>query len=129
MTLLLLVYALGFIPQLTYLLYLLCAVSAVAFVVCIIRKLDLDKELPSWFKKCCYYCIAFAISITLLPNEKTAYLMVGAYATQQVVESDIAGKVGNKLLDSAKNTTEISGKIVTIINQKLDAYIAEGVKK
>jgi hypothetical protein len=51
----------------------------------------------------------------LIPNEKTAYTMVGAYAAQKVVEN-------NKVQD-------MSGKVLTIINQKLDTYIDEGIQE
>ena len=57
-----------------------------------------------------------AISILLnvfLPNEKTAYTMVAAYAAQKVSEND--------------KVQQMSGKVLTIIEQKLDGYIEEGV--
>jgi len=49
----------------------------------------------------------------ILPSEKTAYVMVGAYATQKVAESGAVQETGSKVL--------------TIINQKLDQYVQEGV--
>jgi hypothetical protein len=52
--------------------------------------------------------------ITFLPSPKTAYMMVGAYAAQKVSEN---GKV-----------QETGGKVLTIINQKLDEYVDEGIK-
>jgi hypothetical protein len=51
----------------------------------------------------------------LLPSEKTAYMMVGAYATQKVAENQSVQETGKKVL--------------TIIEQKLDSYIDEGVKE
>lgn len=51
----------------------------------------------------------------ILPNEKTAYTMVAAYAAQKVSEND--------------KVQQMSGKVLTIIEQKLDGYIAEGVKE
>jgi hypothetical protein len=50
-----------------------------------------------------------------IPSQKTAYTMVGAYAAQKVVEN--------------KGVQETSGKVMTIINQKLDKYIDEGIKE
>ena len=44
-----------------------------------------------------------------IPNEKTAYVMVAAYATQKIAQNPA--------------TEEIGGKVLTIINQKLDSYI------
>jgi uncharacterized membrane protein len=48
-----------------------------------------------------------------IPSEKTAYTMVGAYAAQKVAEDP---RVQN-----------MSGKVLTIINQKLDHYVDEGL--
>jgi DNA topoisomerase VI subunit B len=53
--------------------------------------------------------------LILLPSEKTAYTMVGAYAAQKVAEND--------------KVQQMSGKVLTIIEQKLDAYIDEGIKE
>lgn len=51
--------------------------------------------------------------LTFLPSEKTAYLMVGAYATQKIAENEKVQETGSKVL--------------TIINQKLDSYVDEGI--
>ena len=51
--------------------------------------------------------------LTFLPTERTAYMMVGAYATQKVAESGVVQETG--------------GKVLTIINQKLDQYVQEGI--
>ena len=56
-----------------------------------------------------------AIAILLLvalPNEKTAYTMVGAYAAQKVAENE--------------KVQHLSGKVLQIIEQKLDGFIDEG---
>jgi hypothetical protein len=53
--------------------------------------------------------------ITFLPAPKTAYMMVGAYAAQKVAEN---GKV-----------QETGGKVLELINQKLDSYIEEGLEQ
>lgn len=47
---------------------------------------------------------------SILPSQKTLYIMAGAYAGQQAIQSETAGKV------------------VTIVNSKLDEYIAEAEK-
>jgi hypothetical protein len=49
-----------------------------------------------------------------IPSQKTAYTMVGAYAAQKVAQNE-------KLQDTG-------GKVMTIINQKLDKYIDEGIE-
>jgi hypothetical protein len=51
----------------------------------------------------------------LIPSEKTAYIMVGAYATQKVAENEKVQETGQKVL--------------SIINNKLDSYVEEGIKK
>jgi hypothetical protein len=58
--------------------------------------------------------IAFWFLI-LIPSEKTAYTMVGAYAAQKVAEND--------------KVQQMSGKVLTIIEQKLDNYIEDGIKE
>lgn len=56
----------------------------------------------------------FSFIMVLIPNEKTAYTMVGAYAAQKVVEND--------------KVQSMSGKVLKVIEQKLDSYIDEGAK-
>lgn len=53
--------------------------------------------------------------LIFIPSEKTAYTMVGAYAAQKVAEND--------------KVQQMSGKVLTIIEQKLDGYIDEGLKE
>lgn len=50
----------------------------------------------------------------VIPNTKTAYIMVGAYATQRIAEDP--------------KVQQISGKVVTLIEQRLDEYIKESEK-
>lgn len=54
--------------------------------------------------------VIFLVFSSLLPSEKQVYIMA-------------AGFMGQKLVQS-----EVSGKVVTIINQKLDSYIEEAEK-
>jgi hypothetical protein len=65
--------------------------------------------------KAFWVAIASAWFLILLPTEKTAYTMVGAYAAQKVSEND--------------KVQAMSGKVLTIIEQKLDAYIDDGMKE
>jgi hypothetical protein len=51
----------------------------------------------------------------LLPSERTAYMMVGAYATQKVAENEKVQETGKKVL--------------TLIEQKLDSYIESSIKE
>jgi len=65
--------------------------------------------------KAFWVAVVSAWVLILLPSEKTAYTMVGAYAAQKVAEND--------------KVQQMSGKVLTIIEQKLDAYIDEGMKE
>lgn len=59
---------------------------------------------------------AFALLLLVaLPNEKTAYTMVGAYAAQKVAENE--------------KVQQMSGKVLQIIEQKLDGFIDEGLEE
>ena len=51
----------------------------------------------------------------IIPSEKTAYTMVGAYAAQKIAQDD--------------RTVEVSGKVLTIINQKLDSFVEAGIEE
>ena len=59
--------------------------------------------------------VVCAWALILLPSERTAYTMVGAYAAQKVAEND--------------KVQQMSGKVLTIIEQKLDGYIEDGIKE
>lgn len=59
--------------------------------------------------------VSLSFFLAILPSEKTAYTMVGAYAAQRLAQNS--------------EVQEISGKVLTIIEQQMDKYIAEGVRK
>ena len=65
--------------------------------------------------KAFWLVVISAIILILIPSEKTAYTMVGAYAAQKVAEND--------------KVQQMSGKVLTIIEQKLDGYIDDGFKE
>lgn len=67
------------------------------------------------FKKTIPWFFVFSFLSILIPSDKTAYTMVGAYAAQKIATDE--------------RTAEVSGKVLTIINQKLDSYVEEGIKK
>lgn len=68
-----------------------------------------------YMKRAFWTGLAVSIFMILLPTEKTAYTMVGAYAAQKVAEND--------------KVQQMSGKVLTIIEQKLDNYIEEGIQQ
>ena len=68
-----------------------------------------------WIKRGIVTAAIASFLLVFVPTEKTAYTMVGAYAAQKVAEND--------------KVQQMSGKVLTIIEQKLDGYIAEGIKE
>lgn len=56
--------------------------------------------------------VALIFSLAVIPSERVAYTMAGAYAVQSVAEHS--------------TTAEISSKVVDVINMKLDEYLKEG---
>jgi hypothetical protein len=68
-----------------------------------------------WIKRLIVTGIITAWVMILVPTEKTAYTMVGAYAAQKVAENS--------------KVQQMSGKVLTIIEQKLDGYIEDGIKE
>lgn len=92
-----------------------------------------EKKKERWGKNSIIVTIVSLVFVTFLPTEKTAYMMIGAYAAEEIVNSDVTAKIVGKTVDKvgkiADNTDEVSGKVLTIINQKLDKYIEEGSKK
>ena len=55
--------------------------------------------------------LALAVTIALIPSEKTAYVMVGAYAAQKIATDPKAEQVG--------------AKVLVIINQELDKLVTK----
>ena len=76
---------------------------------------QIGKNCISRMWKAFWLVIVSALILILIPSEKTAYTMVGAYAAQKVSEND--------------KVQQMSGKVLTIIEQKLDGYIDEGFKE
>lgn len=60
-------------------------------------------------KRLAIVAVVCSVLLVLIPKEKTAWLMVGAYAVQQVASNPA--------------TRETSDKVVKLINKKLDEYI------
>lgn len=65
--------------------------------------------------KAFWVLLVCAIVLVAIPTQKTAYTMVGAYAAQKVAENE--------------KVQQMSGKVLTIIEQKLDGYIEEGLEE
>lgn len=63
------------------------------------------------FKIAKWVFILSTVFTIIIPSEKTIYLMLGAHGVEKLAES------------------EIGNKVYTILNQKLDEYLKESVKK
>lgn len=68
---------------------------------------------PPPFKFICSPIICLSLAV-LLPSERVIYTMAGAYAVEQIATSDGAKQIGGKVLD--------------LINQKLDSELSKGEK-
>lgn len=74
-----------------------------------------DTTVPKKNCKKFFYLGLIGVVIALaLPNERTSYLMAAGYTAQTIAESPASKEIG--------------GKVLTIINQKLDNMVDEGVK-
>lgn len=79
------------------------------------ERLDNGVMCEKWIKRGVGVAVTCFFLMIFVPTEKTAYTMVGAYAAQKVAEND--------------KVQQMSGKVLTIIEQKLDSYIEDGVKE
>ena len=68
-----------------------------------------------WIKRLIVTGFIASFVMIFVPTEKTAYTMVGAYAAQKVAENE--------------KVQAMSGKVLTIIEQKLDSYIEDGINE
>jgi chromate transport protein ChrA len=100
--------------------FLIAASSAMLIILVVITSDILDAE--EWWSKFRRFVKPLATIIVvslivrvILPSEKTAYMMIGAYTAQKLAADPRTGEVGDKVL--------------TIINQKLDSYITEGASE
>lgn len=78
------------------------------------RKMQQREPLEKWIKRLFIILGITSMLAVAVPSEKTAYMMVGAYATQKIAENDKVQETGQKVLK--------------LIEQKLDTYIDEGIK-
>ena len=68
-----------------------------------------------WFKIWVGIGVAFIGFANIIPSQKTAYMMIGAYAAQKVAENP--------------KTIDMSSKVFKIIESNLDRYVDEEAKK
>jgi NADH:ubiquinone oxidoreductase subunit 6 (subunit J) len=124
MDLALLVYAINTLPGISIVLGILASLSAVIILCLFMYMVDQtdrnqDKENIAWaWKRIKIWSgigLAMVFLVVLLPSQKTAYVMVGAYVAQKIAQDPKVEQMGSKVL--------------VIINQKLDQYVDEGIDK
>lgn len=109
----LLVWAIGMLPALIGISTTITIVVGTFMFLTVLFSYMEGDEIPKLTKYWAITIIACTIAV-ITPTPKTAYMMVGAYATQKVAESPEAKEVGTKLL--------------MLINQKLDEELAKSKK-
>lgn len=116
MTLAILVYLAGVMSSIPPFFVLLSLLLAVLSLGCFLASEGSNKTGLVTKAVCCLVGAVFSLfTMFLIPNERTMYVMAGAYAAQAVAENP--------------NVQRISGKVITIIDKKLDEIVDEGVKK
>lgn len=104
------------------------AVGVTTFVVIFgaigaIRKYDLNSPgMFDWWRKQLRWAIPLIILALFMPNEKTSWYMVGAYATQTVVQSETAKQF-------AGDGVDVLHSLMKKAKEKIDNYDAEDAPK
>lgn len=114
MELALFVYAASVLEKLAQYLSTLTAIGTVGAFMIGAAVLIFDVEAPKFLRKlgmgfAVVACVASLVGV-FVPKEKTAYMMLGAYAAQKIAESPKA--------------EQVSEKVITLINIKLDELIS-----
>lgn len=118
MELALLVYLISLLPSLSG---FLAAVTTVSVLVSILWWIwwmvsrDYQPIPATWPRRWLITAILLGFITSLVPSEKTAYLMVGAYATQKIAE--------------APKTKEIGAEVLKIIEGKIKFYAEQAEKE
>lgn len=137
MELALLLYVVNLIPNISTMLEGLSIIFAlfsvgfgVAFFVTWVEGRDavIDKiKRPTKFVIGC--CLITSSLNVLIPEEKTVYMMLGAYTAQKIAQSPVTeqllDKAGSRINRIIDGSDEINNKIFTIVTQKLDKVILE----
>lgn len=114
MELALLVYGVSLLDGLLNFLGLVAVAAITGVLVSGIAHIEIhgDTSVPKmWLKRCVVTLFAVGFISALIPNQRTAYIMVAAYATQKIAQTPEARVTGDKVL--------------TLINSKLDQLIQE----
>ena len=96
------------------LLGLLFGAIVIIAAICNIEMPDVDTDTAPakrWLKRGVISLVLVCFTSVFIPSERTAYIMVAAYATQKIAQ--------------APESRETGEKILTLINSKLDQIILE----
>lgn len=83
--------------------YILFIAIVIASIISLVSGIVDDKDAKPVFKMAFTTVICCAVLLIFIPEKKTMYLMVGAYAVEKIVETPEAQEFGNKLLKIANN--------------------------
>lgn len=124
MELYIVVYLISLLTPLNTLLWLTLTFSLISIFVTVLQITDYNNNVYGvsnkeaklkfhrlWRNFFLVLTIVLALFLTVLPDEKTAYTMAGAYAVQRVAETDQAKELGQK--------------VFKVLNSKLDQYVDE----
>lgn len=73
------------------------AISALG-VVLAFNEGNETNQLQRYFKHLSFAAIVAGVTCTIVPSEKTLYLMAGAYVTEKIASDDRVQKIGNDVL-------------------------------
>ena len=110
-----LVYGLSLLKPIIFLSLSIALIGGVVSLVCWIAVAN-EEYVHRGFLWFLTLLLAFSILlVVVIPNEKTAYTMIAAYATQKVAERP--------------ETQEVAKDVLTIINSKVKQYALESVQE
>lgn len=119
MDLALLVYGISVFSSLGIVSLVILILSLTVLVVTSLSYLDYSCSDKAFWHKGVTRSLAVLISALIIvivtPSEKTMYTMVGAYAAQKVAEDP--------------KVQQLSGKVLKLVETKLDSYIEQAEKK
>ena len=77
----------------------------------LINQLKIKSTLTKSVKWTIPFTVTFALLSSLLPTERTVYLMTAAYATQTIAKNDRVQKIGSDVLEVVENKlSEMKGE-------------------
>lgn len=111
------------IPAVSKIAIVIIFVMVVSGVIGIVRKLDFhEPSVWDWTRKQLRWAIPVVLLAAFMPSERTAWYMVGAYATQTVAQSETAKQF-------AGDGVDVLHSLMKKAKEKIDNYDAEDAPK